>query len=290
MRLKLFSAALTLLFTATVLHAAPVATTTTAPQLQWEKLATMTLPAAPLDVARTADGKRVFLLTSNNEILLLDQNGKHKGTIDVAPGVSAIEIDPDGEFLFLTNAQTNNLSIIGVEMFTAIDTEGSPFKGNENAPATLVVFTDFECPYCGNLAPFLEQVFEQNPQTVKIVLKNMPLSFHKMAEPAARAALAAGEQGQFWEFHDALFKAEKVTQKKIDEIAEQLKLDKKRFLADMESQKIKDAVQKDLKDAEIAEVTGTPTVFLNGKKIELKNLNKIQNKINIEVQKARAKQ
>ena len=54
--------------------------------------------------------------------------------------------------------------------------------------------------------PLLEQVLEKNPDTVKIVFKNMPLRFHKFAEPSARAALAAHKQGKFWEFHEALYK------------------------------------------------------------------------------------
>ena len=88
---------------------------------------------------------------------------------------------------------------------------GSPYEGSVNAPVTIVVFTDFECPYCKKLEPLLKQVFESNKQNVKVVFKNMPLRFHQFADPAARAALAAFNQGKFWEFHDELFAADRIT-------------------------------------------------------------------------------
>ena len=72
-------------------------------------------------------------------------------------------------------------------------------------------------------------MLEKNPQTVKLVFKNMPLNFHKMAQPAARAALAAREQGKFWEFHDRLFAEKKLSNEAINKIALDLKLDIPRF-------------------------------------------------------------
>ena len=93
----------------------------------------------------------------------------------------------------------------------------------------------------------------------------MPLNFHKMALPAARAALAAREQGKFWEFHDRLFAEKKLSNEAINKIALDLKLDIPLFEKDMASTKIQDFINKDLQDAQKAGVTGTPTAFINGR-------------------------
>jgi len=116
--------------------------------------------------------------------------------------------------------------------------------------------------------PLLEQVLENNPDTVKLVFKNMPLRFHKFADPSARAALAAHKQGKFWEFHDELFGSEKLSNEVINNIAVKLNLDISQFNKDMNSPEIRQIVSKDLRDAQNAGVTGTPTIFVNGKKLK----------------------
>ncbi len=119
--------------------------------------------------------------------------------------------------------------------------------------------------------PLLEQVLEHNPDTVKIVLKNMPLKMHRFAKPAALAALAAGEQGKFWEFHDELFdNSPKLDPGAIIGIANKLKLDIDKFKKDMASAATTQKVNKDLQDAQKLGVTGTPTIFVNGIKFKRK--------------------
>jgi protein-disulfide isomerase len=134
--------------------------------------------------------------------------------------------------------------------------------------------------------PLLEQVFEQNKDTVKIVFKNMPLRFHKMAEPAARAALAAGEQEKFWEFHDELFAAEKLNEEVITATAVKLGLDMEKFARDLNSPAIKQQINQDLRDAQEAGVTGTPTIFINGKKLKNRSLQGFQTMIADELKKS----
>ena len=132
--------------------------------------------------------------------------------------------------------------------------------------------------------PLLEQVLEHNPDTVKIVFKNMPLRFHKFAEPAARAALAAGEQGKFWEFHDELFAiSPKLDPKTIDGIATKLGIDIAKFKTDMTSPAIQQKLAKDLQDAQEAGVTGTPTIFVNGVKLKSRALPALQKLIDEEL-------
>ncbi len=113
----------------------------------------------------------------------------------------------------------------------------------------------------------------------------MPLKFHKAAEPAARAALAAHEQGKFWEFHDKLFAAKKLNTNVIQGIAVELELDIPRFKKDMNSAKIRGKLQRDLADAKKAGVTGTPTVFINGRVPKQRSLQGFQILINEELKK-----
>lgn len=111
----------------------------------------------------------------------------------------------------------------------------------------------------------------------------MPLRFHKFADPSARAALAAGEQGKYWEFHDALFSADKLSLELINNIAVKLGLDIAKFNKDMDSPAIRQKINKDLQDAQQAGVTGTPTVFINGKKLKNRSLQGFQEMIDAEL-------
>lgn len=112
----------------------------------------------------------------------------------------------------------------------------------------------------------------------------MPLRFHKFADPAARAALAAGEQGKYWEFHDELFAiTPKLDAKAIIGIATKLGLDIERFRTDMKSELIKQKLAKDLRDAQEYGVTGTPTIFINGIRLKSRNLPSIQKLIDEEL-------
>jgi protein-disulfide isomerase len=109
-------------------------------------------------------------------------------------------------------------------------------------------------------------VLERYPEKVKVVFKNFPLRNHKFAGPAAMAAMAANEQGKFWEFHDLIFENyKKLSEKKFQEVALALDLDMDRFEADRKNQKIKQQVQGDMRDGQRAGVRGTPTVLVNGR-------------------------
>ena len=148
------------------------------------------------------------------------------------------------------------------EILTQLD---PPFRGPADAPVTIALFTDFECPYCRKIEPLIAQIQEKNSKNVKIVFKNMPLQFHKFADPAARAALAAEMQGKFWEFHDELFALEKLNNKIIENIAVKLELDVEKWKKDKESPAVRKKINVDIQDAQKAGVTGTPTIFINGR-------------------------
>jgi protein-disulfide isomerase len=134
--------------------------------------------------------------------------------------------------------------------------------------------------------PLLEQVLEKYPHDVKIVFKNFPLRSHKFALKAAIAALAAGSQGKFWEFHDRLFQNySQLNERKIHEIALELGLDQAKFESDRNDPKIKDKIRQDVRDGLQAGVRSTPTVFINGKRLKNRSLPRFQEAIDKALQK-----
>lgn len=254
-------------------------------RVQWNQLGDLQLPDKPLDIAYSLDGNYAFILTNNKQILVYNQQGKLQGRIPVAEGVSAIDIAPRGEFLYLIDSKDNRLSTLAVDFILDIDTSDSPIKGTMNAPVTVAVFSDFECSYCSKLLPILDQALKQNPETVKIAFKNLPLQSHKMAGPAALAALAAKEQGKFWEFHDRLFAEEKVTTDSFTKIATELSLNQERFNADLKSPLLVQKLNKDMAEAYKFGITGTPAVFVNGKKLNQRTIEELQRLIDEELSK-----
>jgi protein-disulfide isomerase len=155
-----------------------------------------------------------------------------------------------------------------------IPTGNSPTRGNKNAPVTIVEFSDFQCPYCAGLQPTLKEVLKAYPKEVKLVYKHFPLSFHKQARNAVKASLAAGEQGKFWEMHDVIFENyNKLSEEKFKEFAAQLGLNVKQFMADYNSNKYDQQIQQDIGIANNVGVRGTPTFFVNGKRMGRRSFN-----------------
>ncbi|MDX2434795.1 MAG: thioredoxin domain-containing protein [Desulfobacterales bacterium] len=134
--------------------------------------------------------------------------------------------------------------------------------------------------------PLFEQVLDKYPDNVKIVFKHYPLAFHNQALPAALASMAAGEQGKFWEYHDELFLHQNsLSSDKYLEIAQNLGLDLKMFSLDMMRPSIRKKVEQDISDAKKAGVTGTPTLFVNGRKVKKRDFDAISKLIDAELAK-----
>jgi protein-disulfide isomerase len=147
----------------------------------------------------------------------------------------------------------------------AINLEHAPAKGPATAPVNLVEFTDFECPFCAQAAPVVHQLLAAYPTQVHFAFKHYPLSMHKESPLAHEAALAAGEQGKFWEMHDLLFATQdKLTRDDLIAKAAQLKLDVPRFTKDLDSHRFKAAVEADRQEGDRLGVDGTPFFFING--------------------------
>ncbi len=113
-------------------------------KIQWQVEKNWKLPDTPLDIVYSLDGKRVFILTDESQVLAYTATGELLGTIPVDKGVSAIDIAPRGEKLYLINKDEKSFSDLSIGFLVEINTTGSPFLGKENAPVTLAVFTDFE--------------------------------------------------------------------------------------------------------------------------------------------------
>ena len=149
-----------------------------------------------------------------------------------------------------------------------IEVGSAPVLGPRNAPVTIVEWSDFQCPFCGRVEPTLQQLRQEYQGKIRIAWKNQPLSFHPNAMPAAEAAMAAHEQGKFWEFHDALFKQQgQLGPALYDEVAQKLGLDMKRFHASIEAHKSAALIQADMTAGRAVGAEGTPTFFINGKKL-----------------------
>jgi protein-disulfide isomerase len=147
---------------------------------------------------------------------------------------------------------------------------GSPSKGPDDAKVTIVEFADFECPHCRAAVPMIDAVLAAHPDKVRLVYKFVALPMHVRAEPAARAAWAAGQQGKFWEMEHLLFeRQEHLEQGDLERYAHILKLDIAKWKVDMESSAAKDRIADDHRLEEDLKLKGTPTLYVNGRELDL---------------------
>ncbi|MGD9365622.1 MAG: thioredoxin domain-containing protein [Desulfobacteraceae bacterium] len=238
-------------------------------QVEWRVLQTLALPGEPIDVKVSANGQWIYVLTKSRDLLVYTAKGELKDTIKAGPQIDNIEVGPSENTLYLMNNRQKQIKIIDVTYVRDINITHSPFKGKADAPVVIVDYTDFQCPYCAKLAHILEQLLELYPDKVKIVYKSYPLRRHRFAFKAATAAMAAHEKGKFWEFHDRLYeKYNQMNDQVIMDVRKALALDMPEFDTLMNSQKIRDLVIGDYREGYTNGVRGTPTIFINGKRLK----------------------
>jgi protein-disulfide isomerase len=144
----------------------------------------------------------------------------------------------------------------------------APTKGPKNAPVTVAIFSDFQCPFCSRVEPTLAQLEKDYAGKIRFAWKNQPLPFHQNAGPAAEAAMAAGAQGKFWEMHDRLFANQQALDRgHYEQYAQELGLNMERFRGDLDSGKWKAKIKADSEEGSRAGAGGTPTFFINGEKL-----------------------
>jgi protein-disulfide isomerase len=141
-------------------------------------------------------------------------------------------------------------------------------KGTANALVTIVEFTDFQCPSCAQQFPILDQIVSEFGDRVRLVVRDFPLSQHANARKAAEAAEAAREQGKYWEYAGVLFRNQSALGiDKLRQYASELGLDRARFDASLNSGKFAEKVQRDVVDGRKLGINGTPTFYINGKRV-----------------------
>ncbi len=152
-----------------------------------------------------------------------------------------------------------------------VSEDDDAFLGNANAPVKIVEFSDYQCPFCArfysNTLPSLKKNFIETGK-VKFVYRDFPLGFHQEAQPSAEAAECAGEQGKYWEMHDKIFENQQsMSTSSYKQWAADIGLNTEQFNSCLDSGKYASEVQKDFSDGQAAGVSGTPTFFINGKKV-----------------------
>ena len=154
---------------------------------------------------------------------------------------------------------------------------GGHLRGPENASVTLVEFGDYQCPSCGAYHPLVKEVLNRYPQQVRLEYHHFPLiTVHPNTMLASQAVEAAGDQGKFWEMHDAVFEHQNDwagspnPEPIFITLATSLGLDINKFMQGLRSPEIQQRILKDVERGQAAKVEATPTFFINGEQIHVR--------------------
>ena len=145
-----------------------------------------------------------------------------------------------------------------------VATDDDPSVGPSGAPITIIEFSDFQCPYCQKSVGALKELRRLYGDRIRIVYRDYPGPNHPQANPAAEAAQCAGDQGKFWEYHDALFDHQG-TGWDYEALARDLGLQTGEFSACLNTGRYREEVIKDLQDGLTLGIASTPTFFINGR-------------------------
>ena len=169
---------------------------------------------------------------------------------------------------------TEPAEVLGAEDFNKITSGGAAVKGEENAVITIVEFSEYECPFCKRYVDeTYPQILDEYGEKIRYVFHDYPLPFHTHAQKMAEVARCAGEQDKYWQMHDLLFKNRETWVNKEDASADitgyakSLGLDLEKFNSCLDSGKYTQAVKDDMALGQTVGVQGTPTFFINGKRL-----------------------
>jgi predicted DsbA family dithiol-disulfide isomerase len=254
--------------------------------VEWHVEQNLKIGDAPADISMSNNGEWVYVLTETGDIKIYASDGRLEDTIHVGKKINHLAAGPSEDILLLGNREDKTVQTLFLEFVRNIDISGAAVLGLEKAPIIIVVFMDYQCPYCARLEPILEKVQESNPDYVKVVFKNFPLKMHNAANSAAEASIVAEEMGKFLEFHKQMVEGYKtLSDDKILDIASGLGFNKDDFKEKMSSEAVLKQVQKDIADGEKAGVSGTPSVFVNGRELKNRSLEGFQELIDKEIKK-----
>ncbi|EKD43163.1 MAG: DsbA oxidoreductase [uncultured bacterium] len=186
----------------------------------------------------------------------------------------------NGQVLFekfyggISVAVKNNTKSGGINR-SELEIANAPFLGNNNAKVTIVEFVDFKCPYTKAEAPILREVMQKYGNKVKLIIRNFPPSdnFHPGANQFANIAMCAYQQGYYWPLHDWFFEQQenlggKLSETDIEALGAKFGWDVDKMNKCLADQNTKVAVNKDFADGYRFGISGTPTFFINGEKVE----------------------
>lgn len=143
-------------------------------------------------------------------------------------------------------------------------------KGDLDSPVQMVVYSNFECPFCPLYNDIIKKVEEEFAENIVIAFRHFPLRAYPKSLPAALASECAGEQNKFWEMYDLLYRnseENRLNEEQYVKDAESLELDIDKFVECFESEKYKNQILLEQKEAEEYGITGTPASFINGRPI-----------------------
>jgi RNA polymerase sigma factor (sigma-70 family) len=173
----------------------------------------------------------------------------------IPPGMKVVPVPRPDEMPLLDRDQIDKAKL-----------ERGPSKGNAKAPVTITVFTDMLCTYCARSLGTLDQLMDEYPNKIRLVMKQMPV--HSAAEMPAEANYAADAQGKFWEMHDLMAQhPDALPRELVEQLAQQAGLDMTKFDAALANGTYKAAVQADIDGAKDLEITGTPAFVINGRRV-----------------------
>ena len=207
---------------------------------------------APIDGLLQIEIRASFKMAAQNKMLFVSQDGKH-----ILDG-SRFEIDKNPF----------------IENYEKIDAMGAPGFGTEGAPVRMVVYSDFQCPFCAQEAKMLRtQLLKQYPKEVRVYYRDFPLAKHKWAEPAAIAGQCIHEADPetYWQYFDWVFENQKsVTPEnfkdKFSAFLADTQLDSAKVTECFDGRKTEEKVKESMKEAYQVGVSSTPTIFINGRK------------------------
>lgn len=254
------------------------------------KAHTQTAPfCVPLDVAVRSRVLQVAARTMGTEPILpvIDREVLLQGscywqlfvTLPHNHGHATLYLSPDHRFVStqlwdLTSdfnkedAQTND------QLRAEAEVDHPPSRGPEGAPVTVVLFSDFQCPYCASFSQMVEQYQKDNPDKIRLVFRNNPLPMHKWAKDAARAGICVARQNPdaFWQFQEFLFLKQKETttdnlQERINEFLQTaLGVSTAKYLECMSGPYPETRLNRDVDEATAYHIHSTPTLFINGRR------------------------
>jgi protein-disulfide isomerase len=210
--------------------------------------------------------------------------GKCKGTmfqclVAEKPDRTAVRFANFGAYLASKGVPARSLGFLAKERAKFMSQAAAPFTytdspslGNEKAKIIISDFAEFKCTYCVALSPVLKRLVEDSNGMVRLFFKHFPLKNHPGTFFSSRAAQAAHRQGKFWAMYDLLYKDfSKQSMEDVLEYARILGMDADRFKTDLEDRKIEELIERDKMEGVRAKVTGTPTLFINGKMYHLRH-------------------